>query len=174
MLTMPLVARESPDYAAAQVGASVLGRSQGSRLYWQIVHQGLAVSASASVWALEGTGFLLLQANSTPANARQVVHLLQVELDRLLEEGPTEDELQRAKAIWINSFLLSTEYPYSQMNSQAFDWLTEKRLVPLAEWIARIEQVTTEDVRGVFRSFPLHEKQVLTAYGPLSEQDLCS
>ena len=63
-------------------------------------------------------------------------------------------------------------HPYAQMRSQAFDWLVEKRLVPLAEWSARIERVTVEDVQQVLQRFPLREKQVLTAYGPLGEQEL--
>lgn len=173
LLAMPFVARESPDYVAAQMAASILGRSTGSRLYWRLVHQGLAVSASASLWAFEGTGLLLLRADSTPANAREVVRLLQEALDQLVEAGPTEDEVQRATALWKSAFLLSAEHPYAQMRSQALDWLVEKRLVPLAEWSARIAQVTAEDVQRVLQRFPLREKQVLTAYGPLSKQELC-
>jgi predicted Zn-dependent peptidase len=172
MLTMPMVAGESDDYEAAMLGASVLGRSKGSRLYWRIVQKGLAATASASVQAMEGTGILLLQANVAPPKARQVLQLLREELDHLQAEGPTKDELERAKALWINNLIVHAEYPYSRMRALAFEWVKEKRLIPLSEWIGRIQQVTTDDVLRVFQRFPLCEKQVLTAYGPLNEQAL--
>lgn len=174
MLTMPMVARESPDYEAARLGVSVLGRSRGSRLYWRIAQKGLAASASASIQVMEETGILLLQANVAPPKARQVLQLLREELDRLQAEDPTEDELERAKALWINNLIVNEEYPYTRMRDLAFDWVEEKRLVPLDEWIARIQRVTVDDVLRVFQRFPLREKQLLTAYGPLDEQALCA
>jgi predicted Zn-dependent peptidase len=173
-LAMPMVARESQDYEAARLGASVLGRPKGSRLYWQIVHQGLAVSAWASCWAMEGTGLLSLQANVLPQKARQVLDLLRAELEHLLEDGLTEEELQRAKALWIRDLFLDAELSYPQMLALAFDWRPEKPPLSMNEQIARIQHVTVDDVMRVFHRFPLREKQVMVAYGPLNEQQLCS
>src|SRR5713101_1997757 len=69
IIAMPAVDVKDPDYYAAVLGGSILGDSDGSRLYWNIHQKGLAESASASIWAMEGTGILLMQANSTPEEA---------------------------------------------------------------------------------------------------------
>jgi predicted Zn-dependent peptidase len=101
-----------------------------------------------------------------------VLKLLRAELVSLLEEGIREDELRRAKDKWISSKVLGSESTYARMNSLASDWVIYHRLMTIDEEIARIEQVTTEDVMRTLHRFPLREKQVLTALGPVREMDL--
>ncbi len=172
ILAMPSVALDDPDYYAANIGGSILGDSDGSRLYWNIYQKGLAESASANIWAMEGTGILMMQANSTPEKAPHVLELLRAELDSLLEDGVYEDEVRRAKNKWISSVVLSSESTFARMFSLASDWVTEGRLVSVEEEIERIERVTPDDVIRALKRFPVREKQVLTALGPLSEAEL--
>lgn len=172
IIGMPAVDVKDPDYYAAMLGSSILGDSDGSRLYWNIYQRGLAESASAGIWAMEGTGVLLLEANSTPENAPRVLKLLRDELNSFLNDGIYEDELRRAKDKWISGIVLSSESTFSRMRSLASDWVTEGRLVSVEEEVERIEKVTTEDVMRAFHRFPIREKQVLTALGPLSEAEL--
>jgi predicted Zn-dependent peptidase len=172
ILAMPAVDIKDPDYYAATLGGSILGDSDGSRLYWNIHQRGLAESASAGVWAMEGTGILLMEANSTPEDAPRVLKLLRAELDNLLETGVHEDELRRAKDKWISGIVLSSESTFSRMRALANDWVTEGRLVSVEEEIERIEKVTAEDVMRALKRFPLREKQVLTSFGPLTEAEL--
>jgi predicted Zn-dependent peptidase len=172
IISMPAVDVQDPDYYAASLGGSILGDSDGSRLYWNIYQKGLAESASAGIIAMEGTGMMILEANSTPEEAPRVLKLLRAELDSLLEDGVHEDELRRAKDKWISSLVLSSESTFSRMRSLASDWVTEGRLISVDEEVERIEKVTKEDVIRALRRFPMREKQVLTALGPLSEQEL--
>lgn len=172
ILAMPAVDVRDPDYYAAILGGSVLGDSDGSRLYWNIHQKGLAESASANVWGLEGTGILMMEANSTPEEAPRVLKLLRAELDSLLNDGIYEDELQRAKDKWISHLVLSSESTFARMRSLASDWVTEGRLISIDEEIERFEKVTAKDVIRTLQRFPIREKQVLTALGPLSEAEL--
>lgn len=172
ILAMPAVDVKDPDYYAALLGGSILGDSDGSRLYWNLYQKGLAESASAGVWAMEGTGIMMMEANSTPEQAPQVLKMLRVELVSLLEDGVHEDELRRAKDKWISNMVLSSESTFARMRSLANDWVTEGRLVSIDEEIERVERVTTADVLRALRRFPMREKQVLTALGPLSEEEL--
>jgi predicted Zn-dependent peptidase len=121
---------------------------------------------------MEGTGVLLMEANSTPENAPRVLKLLRAELDSLLNDGIYEDELRRAKDKWVSGIVLSSESTFARMRSLASDWVTEGRLVSVEEEVERIEKVTTADVMRALKRFPVREKQVLTALGPLSEQEL--
>jgi predicted Zn-dependent peptidase len=172
ILAMPSVSIDDPDYYAAYIGSSILGDDDGSRLYWNIFQKGLAESASANIWAMEGTGILMMQANSTPEEAPRVLKLLRSELDSLLNDGVYEDEVRRAKDKWISNMVLSSESTYSRMFSLASDWVTEGRLVSLDEKIERVEKVTSADVIRALKRFPIREKQVLTALGPLDEAEL--
>lgn len=172
ILAMPAVDIVDPDYYAAALGGSILGDSDGSRLYWNIYQKGLAESASAGIWAMQGTGIMLMEANSIPEDAPQVLKLLHAELDSLLADGVHEDELRRAKDKWISGLVLSSESTFARMRSLANDWVTEGRLVSIDEEIERIEHVTPEDIMRALHRFPIREKQVLTALGPLSEAEL--
>jgi predicted Zn-dependent peptidase len=58
------------------------------------------------------------------------------------------------------------------MRALANDWVTEGRLISVDEEVGRIEKVTSEDVLRALRRFPMRDKQVLTALGPLSEEEL--
>jgi predicted Zn-dependent peptidase len=174
ILAMPTVDVKDPDYYAAVLGGSVLGDSDGSRLYWNIFQRGLAESASAGIWAMEGTGILLLEANTTPDEAPRVLKLLRAELENLLDQGIYEDELRRAKDKWISSIVLGSESTFGRMRSLANDWVTEGRLVSVEEEVERIEKVTVEDIKRALQRFPVCEKQVLTTLGPLDEAQLLS
>jgi len=172
ILAMPSVGVTDPDYYAAMLGGSILGDGDGSRLYWNIYQKGLAESASAGIWAMEGTGMLMMEANSTPEEAPRVLKLLRAELDSFLDDGVHEDELRRAKDKWISNMVLSSESTFARMRSLSNDWVTEGRLLTVEEEVERIEMVTTDDVVHSFRRFPMREKQVLTALGPLDEAEL--
>src|SRR5260370_29857832 len=171
ILAMPAVDLKDPDYYAAVLGSSILGDSDGSRLYWNIHQKGLAESASAGIWAMEGTVIMLMEANSTPEEAPRVLTLLHAELDSLLEDGVHENELRRAKDKWISSLVLSSESTFTRMRSLASDWVTEGRLISVDEEVERIEKVTTDDVIRSLRRFPMRDKQVLTALAPFSEEE---
>ena len=172
ILAMPTVDVKDPDYYAAMLGGSILGDTDGSRLYWNVYQRGMAESASAGIWAMEGTGIMIIDANTTPEDAPRVLKVLRAELDNLLDEGVFEDELQRAKDKWISSIVLSSESTFSRMRSLASDWITEGRLVSVEEEIERVEKITVDDVMRALRRFPMRDKQVLTALGPLSEAEL--
>ncbi len=172
LIGMPSVDVKDPDYYAAIMAGSILGDGDGSRLFWNIYQKGLAESASAGLWAMEGTGLMLMDANTTPEEAPRVLKLLREELDSLLNDGVHEDELQRAKDKMISNMVLSSESTFSRMRSLANDWMTEGRLISVEEEIGRVEKVTTEDVMRALHRFPMREKQVLTALGPLDEAEL--
>ncbi len=171
-----LLAMPAPDvydqrYYAVQLACNVLG-AEGFRLYWNIRQQGLAESASTSTWTFEGIGMLLVEANSTVQEAPRVLKLLYAELDNWLAHGIEEDELRRAKDKWISTLVLGSESTFARMRSLATDWAIEGRLLSLDEEIERIERVTRGDIRQALESFPMREKCLLTALGPLNENEL--
>jgi predicted Zn-dependent peptidase len=175
LLSMPMTTgAKDADTPAAELAASILGHPSGSRLYWRIRQQGLAEIARSSLWSFEGTGMLFLEAMTTPAQAPQVLRLLQAEVEGLLRNGIDEQELRRAKNKRISGIVLGAESTYGCMQRLSSDWMYEDRLYSVNEAIELIEQVGREEVMRVLGCFPLREKQVLTTLGPLGERDLLS
>ena len=159
------------DYYAVQLACNALGE-EGSRLYWNIHQKGLAQSARTSLWTLEGSGLLLLEANSTPQAAPHVLRSLRTELNHWLDNGIDENELRHTKDKWISSMIFSSESPFTRMRSLTADWAIEGRLLSMDEEIERIEKVTLQSIHQALKRFPMREKQVLTALGPLTNNEL--
>ena len=72
----------------------------------------------------------------------------------------------------ISQIVLSAEHTSSRMQSLPATWLSEGRLKSTEEEVADVEVVTTEKVQQTLARFPILDKLVVTAYGPLDEQSL--
>ncbi len=172
LLACPSVSIEDPDIYAAQLAAMALGDGVGSRLFWNIFQKGLAESASASISPFDNTGMLLSFISTTPDHAPAVLELVKAELKGLQDDGVHEDELRRAKDKLVSRTVLDGDSAFSRMQDLAYTWVAEKRTRSIQEEMARIEAVTTADIRRVLDRFPTTGRQVLLAYGPLDAQAL--
>ncbi|MDN5724525.1 MAG: insulinase family protein [Propionibacteriales bacterium] len=105
-----LPARATVEFDACDLAMTVLGHGQTSRVEQSLVRRGeLAESASASTMALiGGNSFGLAQARArdgVPIERVEEAYL--AEVDRLAADGPTEEELNRAKATFERYWLQS-------------------------------------------------------------------
>ena len=89
---------QHPDAVPLQVGMSILGGLASSRLDNSMVRgEELATSVSAFYQAYEQIGFARAQVQVRPDSSQEEAQaLLEAEIARLIEEGPTQDELDRA------------------------------------------------------------------------------
>jgi predicted Zn-dependent peptidase len=172
VLASPSVGMEDKEIYAAELAAMVLGDGTGSRLFWNIYQKGLAETAAASLSAFDHTGMLVTVASTTPDHAPAVLELLRAELKGLEEDGVQEDELRRAKDKLVSRTVLDGDSAYSRMYSLAYTWVAEGRLRSIEDEMAEIEAVTVEDVRRVLARYPIAERLVITAYGPLDANAL--
>jgi zinc protease len=107
----PGIARSDPDFMAAYVVNHVLGGgSFTSRLYREVREKrGLAYGISGSLVWLNSTA-LLLGSTATRADATgKTIEIIEHEIRRLAEEGPTEEELAKAKTYLKGSFALGLD-----------------------------------------------------------------
>lgn len=92
----------SDGYYAASVTGAILGMKQGSRLYRSLVRQRqIAADASAFTFDLaKGSDLLILDVTGRPETPpEQLEAEVEGEVDRLLEEGATEEEVHRSVAL---------------------------------------------------------------------------
>ena len=109
-------AANSADYYALEVLQSILGDGKTSRLYKALVEQQLATQVSASSMDGFDPGLLYLSAVATAKTApAQLEQALLAEVDKLVKDGVTADELQKVK----NQKLLNLYREQETINGKA-------------------------------------------------------
>jgi predicted Zn-dependent peptidase len=168
----PLVSRSDPRYYAAALLSTILGDETGSRLFWAVYQEGLADSATAQAMEFEDTGMLLVHIGTEPSKALEALAVTQRELERLQRFDVEEAELERAKAKLISSVVIGGESTNERVMGLISSWLTQGRLETLEEVRTKIEQVTLQDLKDLLEDKPIWPRQVITAVGPLSDEEL--
>jgi zinc protease len=100
---------EDPDYAALTMGGMVLGGSPNSRLFLRIrVKDGLSYGAYAGFQlpTKDDGGMFYASAIAAPQNMPKVEADFNEELARILKDGVTADELEKAKHNWLDQRML--------------------------------------------------------------------
>jgi len=107
----PGISRSDPDFMAGYIVNHILGGgSFSSRLYREVREKrGLAYGISDSLVWLNYTA-LMIGSTATRADATgKTIEIIEHEIRRLAEEGPTEDELAKAKTYLKASFVLGLD-----------------------------------------------------------------
>lgn len=100
--------RKDPDFIPAYVMNHILGGNPfSSRLYKEVREaRGLAYSVYSAVVPLDHTALFLTGTATRADRAGQALQVMQAETRKLADEGPTEDELVKAKSFLTGSFAL--------------------------------------------------------------------
>ena len=91
--------------------ASILTNGKNSRLYKKLVYEDQTASSVVSFQASSeiASGFITWANVKPGVDADKVQMQLQTEIDKLINEGPTEAELKRVKAAYFSSFIKGLE-----------------------------------------------------------------
>jgi predicted Zn-dependent peptidase len=137
---------------AATVANHVLGGGMSSRLFREIREdRGLAYAVQAFRMPFLDTGAAAIYAGTTPSQTFEVLKLIRIELDKVMADGITADELDRAKGNIKGSLALSLEDTNGQMTQLGRQELTGVAHLSVDEIIARIEALTRQDIIDVSR-----------------------
>jgi zinc protease len=107
----PGIARKDPDFFAAYIVNDILGGGTfSSRLYREVREKrGLVYSIYDSLLWFDHSAVFFGSTATRADRADQTVALVDKEIHRLAEEGPTADELAKAKAYLNSSFVLNLD-----------------------------------------------------------------
>ena len=105
----PSVQRKDPDFFAAYIVNYILGGgSHFSRLYREVREaRGLAYGVSTSVFWLDHAAILSGGTATRGDRAAETLAIIEREIRRMAEEGPTQEELDKAKAYLKGAYALS-------------------------------------------------------------------
>jgi zinc protease len=145
------IARKDPDFIPAYIVNHILGGgSFTSRLYREVREKrGLAYSISSHLLPLDAAALFLGGTQTRADRTDETVGLIETEIRRLAESGPTEEELAKAKSYLKGSYALNFD-----TSTKIANLLVQIQLDDLGiDYIERrnglIEAVTLADVRRV-------------------------
>jgi zinc protease len=143
--------RSDPDFIPASVATLILGGGGlSSRLYHEVREKrGLAYSVGIGLHVYDHAGLVVGGTKTRADQADSVVALIEAEIARFASEGPTEEELAKAKGYLIGSFALrfttSTRIAGQllaiQLDNLGIDYIDRRKDL--------IAAVTVDDVRRV-------------------------
>jgi predicted Zn-dependent peptidase len=109
---------------------------------------------------------------TTPSQTDTALNVIRAELAKVVEEGITPEELERAKGSMRGGLALSLEDANSRMSRLGRDELTGMPHYSVDEMLERLEAVDLEAVKAVAREVYGVEPRVLGAVGPFDPEDL--
>lgn len=142
--------RHDPERHALRLLSILLGESTSSRLFQKLREErGLCYHISSDLALFEDTGSLEISLGLDPESRDEALQTIHREINQLIHEGPTHEELERAKKIAITANMIALESTSAQMSWVAESLLFEGAIITPAESRARLLPVTTEDVRAM-------------------------
>ena len=153
---------------AAQLLAAVLGDTTGSRLFYALIEPAIADEANTTYDMLDGTGGFLTLVSTDGDRAAEAVEIAHAEFRKLMDDGPTETELEAAKNKIASAATLKGELPMGRLTAVGFDWVYRREYVPLADQIETLFAVTVDEVVTVARTYDLTGTTVL-GLGPVEK-----
>lgn len=160
------ILRKDPDFMAAFVLNHVLGGSAfSSRLYKEVREtRGLAYSVYSAVMPLDYAALFLSGTATRSDRADQTLEVMNAEIRKLAETGPTEEELAKAKSFLTGSYALRFD-----TSTKIAEQLVQIQLEGLGiDYIDRrnglIDAVTMVDVKRVAKRL-LDASMLVTVVG---------
>ena len=153
---------------------AALGGGMSSRLFQEVREKrGLAYSVYSFTSQYADTGMFGVYAGCQPAKADEVLAICREQIDKAVERGLTDEELDRGKGQMRGQLVLGLEDPASRMSRLGKSELVYDRLEPVDEVLGKIDAVTHDDVREAAR-LVLGRPKTLAVVGPFDDADFSS
>jgi predicted Zn-dependent peptidase len=147
---------------------TVLGGGMSSRLFQTVREErGMVYSIYSDLSPYRDTGTLCVYAGTSVSKALEVVELIMAEFRKLKQELLGEEELTRAKDQLKGNILLGLESSNSRMANLARQEMYFQQFFTVDEIIARIEDVTAEQVQAMAHRLFDPGRIAVTLLGPL-------
>jgi zinc protease len=143
------IPRKDPDFMAAYLVNHILGGgSFTSRLYDEVREKrGLAYGVYSYLLNLRHTSMFMASTQTSADQTREALELIEKEIHRMVDEGPTEAELAKAKAYLKGAYALNFDTSTKiasmllqiQLDDLGIDYINRRTAI--------IDAVTIEDAR---------------------------
>jgi predicted Zn-dependent peptidase len=152
---------------ALRVLDAIFGGLSSSRLFQAVREErGLAYSVYSFNGQFSDTGQIGLYLGTRPDNLAAAMHVVRGELDRLRVDPASDDELARAKENVKARVLLALESTGARMNRLGASLLYDLPLLEPEELMAKVDEVTLDDLRGLTEELWAPERMSAAGIGP--------
>jgi len=163
--------RHSEDRWPLAVLNHVLGGGMSSRLFQEVrERRGLAYSIWSERTHYDEIGSLTVCVGTAPNNAREVLDVVNGELDSLSRNGITERELAVAKGHLRAETLLSLEDSGARMSRIGSSLLLHGHVLEVEELLEKVEGITISDVAELAAKIT-DQQRTLSVVGPFDRSD---
>ena len=156
-------------YAARVLGV-ILGEGMSSRLFIQVrERRGLAYSVNASHSSYMDTGAFTVYAGLKLEKIEEGLEVIIAELQRIVAEKVTDDELKKAKEIIRGRIALRSESTNFLAEYLGTNFVLDKKIETFEELIQETEYITIQDVQNVAKELFWKENYNLQIIAPLKD-----
>ena len=141
-----------PHRFASQVLSTIMGDSQGSRVYWDLVDRGIVDMAGIDTDEMDGTGVVVASASCAVEDTDEVADTLKRILCTPREFS--DDELDRAKTKIRTRLVLQGESSMRRLMSVGLDWLARSSYLSLEDELKTIAAIQREDIEKLLEVYP--------------------
>lgn len=146
----PGVAIGNDDTYPLAIFNNLFGGGMSSRLFQRIREEsGLVYSVYSYPTSFPGAGLYTLYAGTSPQNVRKVLEMLREEVQKVLADGVSEDEFNKAREQLKGGYIMGLESTSSRMSSIGRSKLMMDYARNEDEVLALIRNTTREDVMRV-------------------------
>lgn len=151
------IPRKDPDFMAAFLVDHILGGGSSSRLYREVREtRGLAYSVYSTLVPLDSASLFMVSTATRREAAEQTLELVQKEIRRLAESGPTAEELAKAKSYQKGSFPLrfdtstkiAAQLVLMQVEDLGIDYIDKRNSLIDAVTVADVQRVAKRLLDG--------------------------
>ncbi|HTQ67265.1 MAG TPA: pitrilysin family protein [Solirubrobacteraceae bacterium] len=167
------LAREDERRFALRVLEGILGGTSSSRLFQEVrERRGLAYAIFSFSNLYAHAGEVGLYVGTRPDNLGEALRVVAAELERLVEDPASEQELVRSRENLKGRVVLGMESTGARMSRLGSSLLHGMPILSVDEMIARIDAVELDDLRALAGELFTPERMSVVGIGPERERML--
>lgn len=156
-----------PDIPALDVLGTILGEGRSSRLFRQ-VRERLSLAHSVDAWTYSpgSPGLIGISGVADGAKCAGAWKAILAEVERAQEKGFAEEELEKAKKIFLAETLGAKKTMQGQAQDLGENWMAAHDLEFSDRYLDRVKTLTVEDVRQAAQQYLTEPNRTLAALLP--------
>ncbi|MDX5592965.1 pitrilysin family protein [Pseudovibrio sp. SPO723] len=172
MFALPGLKRSDPDFVNAFIANHIMGGGTFSSWLYEEIREkrGLAYGVGSYLVPRQHTALWMGSTGTAGDKAPLAVDLIKQQLVRLAEEGPTEDELTKAKAFLTGSYALRFDSSSAIANQLVGIQTEELGIDYINTRNDLINEVTLDDVKAVSKKLLSGVEPAIVTVGPFGDE----
>ena len=166
ILSIPVCNQYSDDRYALTLFALLFGGDMSSRLFISVREKlGLVYSISSDLELSDIGGRFGVVFSCTPKNTQKVIEVVNQEINKILQDGITEEELKRYRNQWHMQRLFDSEVTTRINNRIVEQMAARNQVIDMETELKVIDALTVADINAVAKKYLSNEKIITVIVG---------